>query len=181
MMAAGGTPGGCHRSAADRGAARRSAREAARLRLAAELRSVRGRLEVAEEALGSLVDGSEAAQRVRALLPALLAKLEGRPPSWLESLRRNVALHASAEGVDVSTASASELRRVQHGPRLEARLGEAAEEGGAHRDIAATYDGHNLSRDIVEDVVKHWLATERRAEWQNIKSRRTFTAPPFSH
>jgi hypothetical protein len=64
---------------------------------------------------------------------------------------------------------------------FEARLGEAAEEGGAHRDIAATYDGHNLSRDIVEDVVKHWLATERRAEWQNIKSRRTFTAPPFSH
>ena len=64
---------------------------------------------------------------------------------------------------------------------FEARRGEAAAGGGAHRDIAATYDGHNLSRDIVEDVVKHWLATERRAEWQNIKSRRTFTAPPSSH
>ncbi|CAK0818008.1 unnamed protein product, partial [Prorocentrum cordatum] len=62
-------------------------------------------------------------QRVRALLPALLAKLEGRPPSWLEVLRRNVALHANAEGVDVSTACASVLRREQRGLRLEARFG----------------------------------------------------------
>ncbi|CAK0795725.1 unnamed protein product, partial [Prorocentrum cordatum] len=103
------------------------ARAADRLvhRLPAELLSVQGRLASAEDALDSLADGREAAQRARALLPALLAKLEGRPPSLLETLRRNVALHASAEGVGVLTASAAVLRRVQHWPRLEARLGVA--------------------------------------------------------
>ncbi|CAK0904557.1 unnamed protein product, partial [Prorocentrum cordatum] len=92
-------------------------------RLSAEFLSVQGRLSLAEETLDALAEGREAGQRVRALLPAQIAKLEGRLSSWLEVLRRNVALHANAEGIDVSTACASVLRREQRGLRLEARLG----------------------------------------------------------
>ncbi|CAK0811376.1 unnamed protein product, partial [Prorocentrum cordatum] len=92
-------------------------------RLAGQLVQAEARLAVAEETLSVLVGGSEAAQRVQALLPALQAKLDGRVPEWIDVLRGNVGLRADAVGVDVATATADaqELRRAQRGPRLEAR------------------------------------------------------------
>ena len=49
------------------------------------------------------------------------ALLEGLFPTPLEKLRRDVALHAAASGVDVETASARQLRAARRGPRLVAQ------------------------------------------------------------
>ncbi|CAK0822807.1 unnamed protein product [Prorocentrum cordatum] len=86
-----------------------------------ELQAVRGQLAAAEAALDYIVGDAEVAQRLRALLPAFVATLHGMEPTWLEKLRRNVALHAEALEIDVALAGARELRRAQRGPRLEAR------------------------------------------------------------
>jgi len=78
----------------------------------------RRRLE-AEEAIDTLVGDAEVGARVRCLLPALAALVAGRAPTWLQKLRRNVALHAAAPGARILAAEAAELRAAQHGPRLE--------------------------------------------------------------
>ncbi|CAK0808665.1 unnamed protein product [Prorocentrum cordatum] len=74
-------------------------------------RAAHGEVAPLEKALDTFVVSSRAAQRVRAL--------EGRAPRWLDVLRRKVALHANAKGVDISAADVSALRRVQRGSRLE--------------------------------------------------------------
>ncbi|CAK0873181.1 unnamed protein product, partial [Prorocentrum cordatum] len=108
---------------------RKAAREWARrstdravLKLSQEVRRLRGLVSVAEEALDAVAGCSEVAQRMRAVLPVLQAKLEGRAPTWLEVLRRNVAMHADASDIDVSIAGAAALRKAQHGQRLEVRI-----------------------------------------------------------
>ena len=108
--------------------ARRSADRAV-LKFSEELARTRDHLAVVEDALAVVAGCDEVGQRLRALLPALRKKLAGRAPTWLETLRRNVALHADAEGVDLATAGGAALKRAQKGPRLEARL--AAERGSA--------------------------------------------------
>ncbi|CAK0809752.1 unnamed protein product [Prorocentrum cordatum] len=131
-MAAGGVPGGGaifssspSRSSGGgrlRGAAgARASADRLVARLQAELGAVQARLSAAEDTLGLLVGSGEAAQRVQALLPALLSRLAGRCPAWLDVLRRNVALHSDAAGMNIATAGASELRRAQRGPRLESQ------------------------------------------------------------
>ncbi|CAK0798896.1 unnamed protein product, partial [Prorocentrum cordatum] len=90
--------------------------------LSQEVRRLRGLVSAAEEALDAVAGCSEVAQRLRAVLPLLQAKLEGRAPTWPEVLRRNVAMHADASDIDVSIAGAAALRKAQHGPRLEVRI-----------------------------------------------------------
>ncbi|CAK0838929.1 unnamed protein product, partial [Prorocentrum cordatum] len=122
------------RSAAQRAAGRQwakwSADNAVR-RLTGELGRTRARLEAAEQALGAVIGDDEVAHRLQAMLPALQATLGGWTPSWLERLRRNVALHAEAQGMDIVAASAAELRSAQRGPRLERR---AAADGALRAD-----------------------------------------------
>jgi len=128
--------------------ARRSADRAV-LKLSEELARVRAHLTVVEDALAEVAGCDEVGQRLRALLPALRKKLAGRAPTWLETLRRNVALHADAEGVDLETAGEAALKRAQKGPRLEARL--AAERGSAG-------EGTRLSPDAAPFVPASFLA-----------------------
>ncbi|CAK0845098.1 unnamed protein product [Prorocentrum cordatum] len=78
----------------------------------------RRRLE-AEEAIDTLVGDAGVGARIRCLLPALAALVAGRAPTWLQKLRRNVALHAAAPGARILVAKAAELRAAQQGPRLE--------------------------------------------------------------
>ncbi|CAK0864442.1 unnamed protein product [Prorocentrum cordatum] len=78
----------------------------------------RRRLE-AEEAIDTLVGDAEVGARIRCLLPALAALVAGRAPTWLQKLRRNVALHSAAPGARILVAKAAELRAAQQGPRLE--------------------------------------------------------------
>ncbi|CAK0841422.1 unnamed protein product [Prorocentrum cordatum] len=108
--------------------ARRSADRAV-LKLSEEIARTRDHLAVVEDALAAVVGCNEVAPRLRALPPALRETLAGPAPTWLETLRRKVALHADADGVDVATAGEAALKRAQKGPRLEARL--EAERGSA--------------------------------------------------
>ncbi|CAK0815126.1 unnamed protein product, partial [Prorocentrum cordatum] len=131
--------GGRHRASSERSAAQRAAgrqwakwsADNAVRRLTGELGRTRARLEAAEQALGAVIGDDEVAHRLQAMLPALQATLGGWAPSWLERLRRNVALHAEAQGVDIAAASAAELRSAQRGPRLERR---AAADGALRAD-----------------------------------------------
>ncbi|CAK0861533.1 unnamed protein product, partial [Prorocentrum cordatum] len=85
-----------------------------------------------------------AAQRLRALLPALLAMLRGEPPTWLERLRRNVALHADASGIDVAAADAALLRQAQGGPRLEVRRDDVGRGAASFSADAAVFVPHGV-------------------------------------
>ncbi|CAK0836353.1 unnamed protein product, partial [Prorocentrum cordatum] len=87
--------------------------EAASLRRS--LRQLLGGFEV-------LIGDAELADRVAALIPALRALLKGETPSPEDVLRRNVALHADAEGESVAEARPARLRQMQRSARLEARL-----------------------------------------------------------
>ena len=139
--ASGRHPGRC--TAAERKARRawaRASADRAILKLSGEVDRLNGLLRAAEAALDVVVGDAEVSQRLRALLPALLAMLRGVPPTWLERLRRNVALHADASGIDVAAAGAAVLRQALSGPRLEARRG----------DVGRGADG--LSADAVEFV-----------------------------
>ncbi|CAK0836192.1 unnamed protein product, partial [Prorocentrum cordatum] len=69
-----------------------------------------------------LIGDAELADRVVALIPALRALLKGETPSPEDVLRRNVALHADAEGESVAEARPARLRQMQRSARLEARL-----------------------------------------------------------
>ncbi|CAK0817133.1 unnamed protein product, partial [Prorocentrum cordatum] len=68
-----------------------------------------------------LIGDAELADRVVALIPALRALLKGETPSPEDVLRRNVALHADAEGESVAEARPARLRQMQRSARLEAR------------------------------------------------------------
>ncbi|CAK0873933.1 unnamed protein product [Prorocentrum cordatum] len=59
--------------------------------------------------------------RLAAAAPALEALLLDEPVEHTDVLRRNVALHSVAEGIDIVTASPAELNSAQRGPRLGAR------------------------------------------------------------
>ncbi|CAK0812977.1 unnamed protein product, partial [Prorocentrum cordatum] len=134
------------RSRAERTAARRRAVAAADSGLAAAM----ARVQELEKAFDMLVGDAGVADRVRALLPALSAMVRGVEPAWLDRLRRNVALHAAAQGVEsLATADLRTLRTAQRGPRL----GPAALEGASPRqrrppsaggEAAAPTDGGGL-------------------------------------
>ena len=60
----------------------------------------------------------EVAGRILAGLPALIAQVRGGPLAPADWLRRNVAWHSQAEGIDLLHAPARVLRRAAKGPRL---------------------------------------------------------------
>ena len=69
-------------------------------------------------ALGALVGDYELADRVSALILALLDLLRGVPPDHDNVFMRSVALHAEAS-VSVVGMRPQQLRQHQRGPRLE--------------------------------------------------------------
>ncbi|CAK0806937.1 unnamed protein product [Prorocentrum cordatum] len=93
------------------------------VRLSEKLARAKSELDAVVETLDGLLGSAEEAGRVRAILPALTALLEGRSAGWPARLRRNAALHPVAPGVTIDMADASTLRKAQHGPRLESRIG----------------------------------------------------------
>ena len=134
------------RSSAARREAQRQAALSAELavaRLTSEVAAERQLRVQAEEAVTLLFDDVAVAGRVRALLPALRALCRGEAPDWLMTLRRNVALHAEADGVpDIASAGAATLRGAQKGPRLGPKCARqraaagAPAPGGLRRDAA---------------------------------------------
>lgn len=74
----------------------------------------------------ALLGNTDVLNRVLAVLPSLIALLEGRQPPFIDKLRRNVALHSKAIGLDLSCASASQLKTAQKGPRLDSFYGQAS-------------------------------------------------------
>lgn len=69
-------------------------------------------------ALGDFVGNPEAANRVSAIVPALTAVLNCKPPSAEQALRRNVALHQIALGLHIAAATLRTLRKKPAGPYL---------------------------------------------------------------
>lgn len=83
--------------------------------------------------LGALGGGShELGRRLLAVVPYLRALLAAQKPEREDKLRRNVALHSVASGVDLVQASGRQLRAAQRGPRLDA-LSEADRAAGGHQ------------------------------------------------
>eukprot|EP00419_Tripos_fusus_P051359 CAMPEP_0172840806 /NCGR_PEP_ID=MMETSP1075-20121228/29576_1 /TAXON_ID=2916 /ORGANISM="Ceratium fusus, Strain PA161109" /LENGTH=504 /DNA_ID=CAMNT_0013684703 /DNA_START=49 /DNA_END=1564 /DNA_ORIENTATION=- len=74
--------------------------------------------EVADELPRQSQHDDELADRICAVAPALRELLSGRQPCHLKRLRRNVALHAEAKGLQVATATAPQLKKAQKGRRL---------------------------------------------------------------
>ena len=110
------------RSGRDRRLASRRAAECADTairRLQADLDISRKRYSVLASSLGAPQVGN----RLAAVAPWLHALLEGREPSGLMVLARNVALHAKHVPDDIAEASAADLRFAQGGPRLDAVVG----------------------------------------------------------
>ncbi|CAK0862292.1 unnamed protein product, partial [Prorocentrum cordatum] len=139
---------------------RKAARDWARLsadravvKLSGELARTKAELEAAVGALDGLLDGAKVAVRIRAVLPAPTAMLEGRSPRWLARLRRNVALHSDAPGVAIDTADAPTLRQSQHGPRLEAR-GSVRSQGGVDACSGAVGGVGAVQDFVVQAMVK---------------------------
>ena len=83
-----------------------------------------------EESMHALGD-EEVIQRLVAVAPALAALLQGRHPVTVDKLRRDVALHSAAAGIDVARASPRQLRAARRGPRL----GPGLTGLGNHRDL----------------------------------------------
>ena len=154
------------RSAGQRRAAIRRAADAADLAIARLQREVTLWKDRYEQVVAALGD-SVVADRIIAMAPALHGMVQGQTVTGVPRLRRNVALHAEAGGLQVSTASASALRRAQKGPRLQSvavrgsRVGsgldedlptpsrEAADEG-VDRTGAA---GHDVLDAVADDVL----------------------------
>ncbi|CAK0861013.1 unnamed protein product, partial [Prorocentrum cordatum] len=113
------------KSAAERNAARQAAKGAADravLKLQQETAVLIREYTGLKEAVALLVGDAEVGDRVVALIPALSARLAGRVPGHTDQLRRNVALRAEVPaGEEVARASAQQLRKWQHGSRLEVR------------------------------------------------------------
>ena len=74
-----------------------------------------------KQELEQLCGNADIAERIEAVLPVLEAQLDGKQPSFVQKLRRNVALHAAATGICIPKASLKQLRGAQKGPRLEQR------------------------------------------------------------
>ncbi|CAK0824631.1 unnamed protein product [Prorocentrum cordatum] len=75
----------------------------------------------AEEALLVIIGDGEVAARVRCLLPALAALVEGRAPTWFQRLRRNAVLHAAPSaifGIPVPARTVSPQRISHADPRF---------------------------------------------------------------
>ncbi|CAK0796873.1 unnamed protein product, partial [Prorocentrum cordatum] len=108
------------------------------------------RLLEAEAALDLLVGVPGLADRVQVALPALAAPVRGEAPTWLEQLRRNVALHAEADGVkSIASASAAPLRNAQKGQRLGPRQ-KGARSAGDHGDGVSRLGGLDIDVEICE-------------------------------
>lgn len=109
----------------DRRAAIQSARAAADNaihKLRGEVEKWKGRCHELEACLRATSDDTNELQvRLLAGVPALSALVDGRPQKHDDVLRRNVAWHADAPGIDLANAPTCVLRRAQKGPRLEAR------------------------------------------------------------
>ncbi|CAK0884257.1 unnamed protein product [Prorocentrum cordatum] len=122
-VTAGGAPAGGALSSSRASRRSRARVSADRLvqRLSGKLDQLAAQAHLAEEALALIVGNSEVWARLRAVVLAVVALVRGEEPQWLDVLRRNVALHAGAEDIDVEHASATQLRRAQYGPRLEER------------------------------------------------------------
>ena len=127
---------------------RREAHKWARLSARRLVERLQRQLVTFKQSVLALGSGSLAVgQRLLASAPALRALLSGEQPSHGQRLRRNVALHAQAEGVDLLSAPMAVLRSAQRGPRLGATKIElhsvsAADEaaGGGLRRVAADSD-----------------------------------------
>ncbi|CAK0790485.1 unnamed protein product, partial [Prorocentrum cordatum] len=79
-------------------------------RLSKELEVARKECQFLQDAFASAFADGDIGDRILALVPALRDLVNGRRSSGLRRLRRNVALHAVAEGID-SIATAGVLRR----------------------------------------------------------------------
>jgi len=89
--------------------------------MAAQVATLQQKLNEYEAHIGMIYNDPEVSDRVQAIVPALRTLLQGRTPTMAQRLRRNVALHADAAGMSVQAAAVSQLRKAQHGPRLEHR------------------------------------------------------------
>jgi hypothetical protein len=90
-------------------------------------------------------DEKELEAREAAARPALRELLAGQKPQHLNTLRRNVALHAEGDGGDILLAGPRALREAQRGPRLEQRR---QEEKDPETDHTCDTD---MDRDYVEN------------------------------
>jgi len=107
-------------SAARRQRRARAAESAEHLikRLTRELDAARHKVTLLTDQVEALFGEPVVGARLAACAPALAALLAGRTPCDLDRLRRNVAMHAVADGVDVGTAGLGELRAAQRKARL---------------------------------------------------------------
>ena len=87
-------------------------------RLTQELDAARHKVTLLIDQVETLFGEPVVGARLAACAPALAALLAGRTPCDLDRLRRNVAMHAVADGVDVGTAGLGELRAAQRKVRL---------------------------------------------------------------
>ena len=92
----------------------RSSLEAALQHSKAELAAIKARLLHYEQNVGE-----EVRMRLLASAPALAAQVRGTPVDHTDKLRRNVAQHSKAKGLNLLEATASALRKAQKGPRLD--------------------------------------------------------------
>jgi len=86
-----------------------------------EIEALKEQAAAAEQSIDAAIGDDEVVVRVRAMLPALMDFVAGRPSRWIDRIRRNVALRAEAQGIDLLRASGRELLGAQGGVRLEAR------------------------------------------------------------
>lgn len=101
-------------------AAARAAADNLVKRLSKERDEARKECQFLQDAFASAIADGDIGDRVLALVPALSDLVNGRRPSGLRRLRRNVALHAVAEGIDsIATAGGPSLRRAAKGARLD--------------------------------------------------------------
>ncbi|CAK0809102.1 unnamed protein product, partial [Prorocentrum cordatum] len=120
MVAAGDPLRGVQRGAAG---ARASADRLV-FKLKDELQACRHQHSQVIDMLAKLFDaGPEIVERILAVVPDLQAKVRISRSCGADTLRRNLALHAKADGISVLTALVKELRIAEKGPRLEKAAG----------------------------------------------------------
>ena len=105
--------------------------------LAARAANAEDRLREYQRLYDDLCANDEICERIMALLPALAALVTGRRPGFEARLRRNVALHSEAAGMNVANANLKQLRCAQAGPRIEGRA--YSEDAADPSDQKASY------------------------------------------
>ncbi|CAK0846013.1 unnamed protein product, partial [Prorocentrum cordatum] len=101
-------------------AAARAAADNLAKRLSKELPEARKERQFLQDAFASAIADGDIGDGAPALAPALSDLANGRRPSGLRRLRRNVAPHAVAEGMDrIATPGGPPLRRAAKGARLD--------------------------------------------------------------